>query len=160
MARRDDREYWEYLREEQRSQSGCLARKMLVIQLLRATNVRARSELYSHAQLHLSRRGDGVAHAPEAREHRLVVGGSRKRDELRRCEVGAVEEVERFDPQLEVPARTERRPRSVFDERDVNSAQVGPDEITATRVAERAGPRQRKGRRVEPLVRVASHSAL
>ena len=29
MARRDDREYRQYLREEQRSQPGCLARKAL-----------------------------------------------------------------------------------------------------------------------------------
>ena len=29
MARRDDREYREYLREEQRSQPGCPARKAL-----------------------------------------------------------------------------------------------------------------------------------
>jgi hypothetical protein len=28
MARRDDREYREYLREEQRSQRGCIARRM------------------------------------------------------------------------------------------------------------------------------------
>src|SRR5687768_9592467 len=38
MARRDDREYRLYLREEQRRQPGCPARKALLIQLRPATN--------------------------------------------------------------------------------------------------------------------------
>jgi len=38
MARRDDREYREYLSEEQRRQPGCPARKVLLIQLIRATS--------------------------------------------------------------------------------------------------------------------------
>jgi hypothetical protein len=38
MARRDDREYRQYLREEQRRQPGCPARKVLPIQLIRATS--------------------------------------------------------------------------------------------------------------------------
>src|SRR5712671_5058799 len=38
MARRDDREYREYLREEQRSQPGCPAREMVLDQRGRATS--------------------------------------------------------------------------------------------------------------------------
>jgi hypothetical protein len=41
MARRDDREYREYLREEQRRQSGCPARDALLIQLRQATSFSA-----------------------------------------------------------------------------------------------------------------------
>src|SRR5438093_12559196 len=37
MARRDDREYREYLREEQRSQPGCPAREVVLDQRGRAT---------------------------------------------------------------------------------------------------------------------------
>src|SRR5437762_8854871 len=39
MARRDDREYREYLREEQRSQPGCPAREMVLDQRGRATRL-------------------------------------------------------------------------------------------------------------------------
>jgi hypothetical protein len=39
MARRDDREYREYLWEEQRCQPGCPARKALLVQRIRATSV-------------------------------------------------------------------------------------------------------------------------
>ena len=39
MAGRDDREYREYLRKEQRRQPGCLARKVLLIQLIRSTSL-------------------------------------------------------------------------------------------------------------------------
>jgi len=39
MARRDDREYREYLREEQRSQTGCPARKAVLFQRRRATSL-------------------------------------------------------------------------------------------------------------------------
>src|SRR5438045_1899071 len=38
MARRDDREYREYLREEQRSQPGCPAREVVLDQRGRATS--------------------------------------------------------------------------------------------------------------------------
>ena len=38
MARRDDREYQEYLREEQRSQAGCPARKVVLVQRGQATS--------------------------------------------------------------------------------------------------------------------------
>ena len=38
MARRDDREYREYLREEQRSQPGCPARKVVLDQPRQATS--------------------------------------------------------------------------------------------------------------------------
>jgi hypothetical protein len=38
MARRDDREYREYLREEQRSQPGCPARKAVLNQRRQATS--------------------------------------------------------------------------------------------------------------------------
>ena len=44
MARRDDREYREYLREEQRSQPGCPAREVVLDQRGRATQ---RAELSS-----------------------------------------------------------------------------------------------------------------
>jgi hypothetical protein len=37
MARRDDREYREYLREEQRSQPGCPAREVVLDQRGQAT---------------------------------------------------------------------------------------------------------------------------
>jgi hypothetical protein len=37
MARRDDREYREYLREEQRSQPGCPAREVVLDQPIQAT---------------------------------------------------------------------------------------------------------------------------
>ena len=37
MARRDDREYREYLREEQRSQPGCPAREVVLDQPMQAT---------------------------------------------------------------------------------------------------------------------------
>jgi uncharacterized protein len=43
MARRDDREYREYLKEEQRSQPGCPAREVVLIQRGRATSARATS---------------------------------------------------------------------------------------------------------------------
>jgi hypothetical protein len=39
MARRDDREYREYLREEQRSQPGCPARKPVLLQPVQATSL-------------------------------------------------------------------------------------------------------------------------
>jgi hypothetical protein len=38
MARRDDREYREYLSEEQRSQPGCPAREVVLDQRVRATS--------------------------------------------------------------------------------------------------------------------------
>ena len=38
LARRDDREYREYLREEQRSQTGCPAREVVLDQRGRATS--------------------------------------------------------------------------------------------------------------------------
>src|SRR5688572_3383037 len=38
MARRDDREYREYLREKQRSQPGCPDRKAVLLQRRRATS--------------------------------------------------------------------------------------------------------------------------
>jgi len=38
MARRDDREYREYLREEQRSQPGCPAREVVLDQRGQATS--------------------------------------------------------------------------------------------------------------------------
>ena len=38
MARRDDREYREYLREEQRSQPGCPAREVVLDQPIQATS--------------------------------------------------------------------------------------------------------------------------
>ena len=38
MARRDDREYREYLREEQRSQPGCPAREVVLLQRGQATS--------------------------------------------------------------------------------------------------------------------------
>ena len=38
MARRDDRQYREYLREEQRSQPGCPAREVVLDQRVRATS--------------------------------------------------------------------------------------------------------------------------
>ena len=37
LARRDDREYREYLKEEQRSQPGCPAREVVLDQRVRAT---------------------------------------------------------------------------------------------------------------------------
>ena len=37
LARRDDREYREYLREEQRSQPGCPAREVVLVQRGQAT---------------------------------------------------------------------------------------------------------------------------
>ena len=40
MARRDDREYREYLRETQRSQPGCPARQAVVLQRGQATSAR------------------------------------------------------------------------------------------------------------------------
>ena len=42
MARRDDREYREYLREEQRSQPGCPAREVVLDQRGQATRWRSR----------------------------------------------------------------------------------------------------------------------
>ena len=39
MARRDDREYREYLREEQRSQPGCPAREVVLDQPIPATSL-------------------------------------------------------------------------------------------------------------------------
>jgi len=41
MARRDDREYREYLREEQRSQPGCPAREVVLDQPIQATSFTA-----------------------------------------------------------------------------------------------------------------------
>jgi hypothetical protein len=41
MARRDDREYREYLREEQRSQPGCPAREVVLDQPMQATRLGA-----------------------------------------------------------------------------------------------------------------------
>ena len=38
LARRDDREYREYLREEQRSQTGCPAREVVLDQRGQATS--------------------------------------------------------------------------------------------------------------------------
>ena len=43
MARRDDREYREYLREEQRSQSGCPAREVVLDHRMRAVGFAAAS---------------------------------------------------------------------------------------------------------------------
>jgi hypothetical protein len=40
MARRDDREYREYLREEQRSQPGCPAREVVLDQRGQVTSAR------------------------------------------------------------------------------------------------------------------------
>jgi len=42
MARRDDREYREYLREEQRRQPGCPAREVVLDQPIQATSSPAR----------------------------------------------------------------------------------------------------------------------
>ena len=39
MARRDDRAYREYVREEQRRQPGCPARKLVVDQRIQATSL-------------------------------------------------------------------------------------------------------------------------
>ena len=39
VARRDDREYREYLREEQRSQPGCPAREVVLVQREQATRL-------------------------------------------------------------------------------------------------------------------------
>jgi len=41
MARRDDREYREYLRKEQRSQPGCPAREVVLDQPIQATSRQA-----------------------------------------------------------------------------------------------------------------------
>jgi hypothetical protein len=38
LTRRDDREYREYLREEQRRQTGCPARKVVLDQPIQATS--------------------------------------------------------------------------------------------------------------------------
>ena len=45
LARRDDREYREYLREEQRSQPGCPAREVVLDQRGQATSVRLQADL-------------------------------------------------------------------------------------------------------------------
>src|SRR2546428_2414624 len=47
MARRDDREYREYLREEQRSQPGCPAREVVLDQPRHATS---RAEAFAEAE--------------------------------------------------------------------------------------------------------------
>ena len=39
MARRDDRAYREYVREEQRRQPGCPARKLVLDQRIQATEI-------------------------------------------------------------------------------------------------------------------------
>ena len=39
LARRDDREYREYLREEQRRQTGCPAREVVLDQRIQATSL-------------------------------------------------------------------------------------------------------------------------
>jgi len=41
LARRDDREYREYLREEQRRQTGCPAREVVLDQRIQATRSRS-----------------------------------------------------------------------------------------------------------------------
>src|SRR5438477_1721460 len=45
LARRDDQEYREYLREEQRSQTGCPAREVVLDQRGQATSGPSRSDL-------------------------------------------------------------------------------------------------------------------
>src|SRR5688572_27202960 len=49
MARRDDREYREYLRKEQRSQPGCPARKAVLLQRGQATRQATSSPLFFRA---------------------------------------------------------------------------------------------------------------
>ena len=51
MARRDDREYWAYLREEQRSQPGCAARELCRVSLFRDTSL-APTAASVHAAAH------------------------------------------------------------------------------------------------------------
>jgi hypothetical protein len=55
MARRDDRKYCAYLREKSRRQAGCPARKMLLIQLLRATRSGQKYNECQHAVVRITR---------------------------------------------------------------------------------------------------------
>src|SRR4051794_1118414 len=57
MARRDDREYREYLREEQRSQPGCPAREVGLDQPIQATRWVDRLESHVSHYLALVERG-------------------------------------------------------------------------------------------------------
>ena len=54
MARRDDREYCEYLREEQRRQPGCPARKAVLDQRGQATSRLARGKTIDEVRYQLS----------------------------------------------------------------------------------------------------------
>src|SRR5687767_11201083 len=67
MARRDDREYWAYLSEEQRRQPGCPARELgdeLRFQGTRSASKNARPRESSHRELH--RGGRDIARRPRA----------------------------------------------------------------------------------------------
>ena len=80
MARRDDREYREYLREEQRRQPGCPAREVVLDQRGQATSrpvprgCRAAGPEYQRA-----------AAARQQRHHRVDLAGGTSRASARRA---------------------------------------------------------------------------
>jgi len=70
--------------------------------------------LQAQAELNLAGRGDGLADATESRQRQLVVGEPGEGLQARNAEVRAVEDVERLDPQLDVPGGPEPRPREAL----------------------------------------------
>ena len=62
------------------------------------------SRTSTQPQLHLPRRRHRRADPAERRERRFVVGGAGERDQRWRAEVGAVEEVEHLEPELDAAA--------------------------------------------------------
>src|ERR687894_520594 len=103
-------------------------------------------------QLNLPRRGDGRADAPEGGERALAVGRAGDGEEVRRGEVGPVEEVEGFEAELEDGVLAEARQARVLDGREVEDSEVGADEGSAPERAEAAGGLEHEGVGVEPLV--------
>src|SRR5438105_12490623 len=60
MARRDDREYREYLREEQRSQPGCPAREVVLDQREQATSIADRDSGFGIRDSGFASRDSGI----------------------------------------------------------------------------------------------------
>src|SRR5262245_50901433 len=80
MARRDDREYREYLREKQRRQPGCLARKVLPIQLIRATTSKGEGCARAALEPEITAMLSSVGFAPPCNTEHLSGGTSQRKD--------------------------------------------------------------------------------
>src|SRR6185503_4336782 len=98
------------------------------------------SKREAQAKLHLARTL-GAEDAPE-------VGSSE--DSVGQVEVGAIEQVEDLPPELELPARSTRRPR--LGQREIDVRVAGTDHAVARRAPEGERCLQRERRRIEPAL--------